>query len=111
MLRKPCSSLASGGSQRTGPDLSNVGQRQSSDVWQLLHLYNPRTVVPDSVMPAFPWLFEVKETAAKEDVMVPIPPSHAPEGGVVVAKQKALDLTAYLLSLEQLPIDGTAEAP
>ena len=53
------------GSERTGPDLSNVGARQASEVWQYMHLYNPRSVVPDSVMPAFPWLFEVKAAAAR----------------------------------------------
>ena len=48
------------GTQRTGPDLSDVARRQSSDVWHLLHLYNPRSVVPLSVMPGYAWYFEVK---------------------------------------------------
>ena len=41
------------GSERTGPDLTNVGNRQASKDWNLVHLYNPRIVVPQSVMPAF----------------------------------------------------------
>ncbi|ROS05264.1 cytochrome c oxidase cbb3-type subunit 2 [Sinobacterium caligoides] len=45
------------GSKRTGPDLARVGGRYS-DEWQRAHLYNPRDVVPESIMPAFPWLFE-----------------------------------------------------
>lgn len=45
------------GSKRTGPDLARVGQRYS-DEWHRAHLYNPRDVVPESNMPAFPWLFE-----------------------------------------------------
>jgi len=45
------------GSKRTGPDLARVGQRYS-DAWQRQHLYNPRSVVPESNMPAFPWLFD-----------------------------------------------------
>lgn len=45
------------GSKRTGPDLARVGGRYS-DAWQRAHLYNPRDVVPESNMPAFPWLFE-----------------------------------------------------
>ena len=45
------------GSKRTGPDLARVGQRYSDD-WHRAHLYNPRDVVPESNMPAFPWLFE-----------------------------------------------------
>jgi cytochrome c oxidase cbb3-type subunit 2 len=45
------------GSKRTGPDLARVGGRYS-DAWQRQHLSNPRSVVPESNMPAFPWLFE-----------------------------------------------------
>lgn len=45
------------GSKRTGPDLARVGQRYSDD-WHRAHLYNPRNVVPESVMPAYPWLVE-----------------------------------------------------
>ena len=43
------------GSKRTGPDLARVGGRYSDD-WQRVHLINPRDVVPESNMPAFPWL-------------------------------------------------------
>jgi len=45
------------GSKRTGPDLARVGKRYSDD-WHRAHLFNPRDVVPESNMPAFPWLFE-----------------------------------------------------
>lgn len=47
------------GSKRTGPDLARVGGRYS-DAWQRMHLYDPRSVVPESNMPAYPWLFENK---------------------------------------------------
>ena len=47
------------GSKRTGPDLHRVGGRYS-DKWHRVHLYNPRDVVPESVMPAYPWLAENK---------------------------------------------------
>ena len=43
------------GSKRTGPDLARVGGRYS-DAWHTAHLMNPRDVVPESNMPAFPWL-------------------------------------------------------
>lgn len=43
------------GSKRTGPDLHRVGGRYS-DEWHKLHLANPRDVVPESTMPAYPWL-------------------------------------------------------
>ena len=45
------------GSKRTGPDLARVGGRYSDD-WHRVHLMNPRLVVPESNMPAFPWLAE-----------------------------------------------------
>ena len=60
------------GSKRTGPDLHRVGGRYS-DEWHKAHLYNPRDVVPESNMPAFPWLFERtltgEDTAAKMRAM------------------------------------------
>ncbi len=43
------------GSKRTGPDLHRVGGRYT-DVWHRLHLLDPRSVVPASIMPAYPWL-------------------------------------------------------
>jgi cytochrome c oxidase cbb3-type subunit 2 len=43
------------GSKRTGPDLARVGARYS-DEWHRVHLINPRDVVPESVMPSYPWL-------------------------------------------------------
>ena len=47
------------GSKRTGPDLARVGGRYS-DEWHRVHLINPRDVVPESIMPGFPWLAENK---------------------------------------------------
>jgi cytochrome c oxidase cbb3-type subunit 2 len=43
------------GSKRTGPDLARVGAKYS-DEWHRIHLTNPRDVVPESNMPAYPWL-------------------------------------------------------
>lgn len=43
------------GSKRTGPDLARVGGRYS-DEWHRIHLINPRDVVPESIMPGYPWL-------------------------------------------------------
>jgi cytochrome c oxidase cbb3-type subunit 2 len=43
------------GSKRTGPDLHRVGGRYSDD-WHRAHLLNPRDVVPESIMPGYPWL-------------------------------------------------------
>ena len=47
------------GSKRTGPDLARVGMRYS-DEWHRIHLMNPRDVVPESNMPAYPWLVREK---------------------------------------------------
>jgi cytochrome c oxidase cbb3-type subunit 2 len=45
------------GSKRTGPDLARVGGKYSN-AWQTQHLNNPRDVVPESIMPSYPWLLE-----------------------------------------------------
>jgi cytochrome c oxidase cbb3-type subunit 2 len=45
------------GSKRTGPDLARVGKRYSDD-WHRVHLMDPRSVVPESNMPGYPWLAE-----------------------------------------------------
>lgn len=65
------------GTRRVGPDLSRETSIHSDD-WQLTHLYNPRSIVPDSVMPAFPWLFD---------------------GSPAKPKGEAQDLLAYIKSL------------
>ena len=54
------------GSKRTGPDLARVGGRYSDD-WHKMHLFNPRDVVPESNMPAYPWL----ETATVDAASLP----------------------------------------
>ena len=53
------------GSKRTGPDLHRVGGRYS-DEWHRLHLMNPRDLVPESNMPAYPWL--ARTAANAEDI-------------------------------------------
>jgi cytochrome c oxidase cbb3-type subunit II len=53
------------GSKRTGPDLHRVGGRYSDD-WHRLHLIDPRTVVPESNMPSYPWL--QRAAANAEDI-------------------------------------------
>ncbi|MEZ9575362.1 cbb3-type cytochrome c oxidase subunit II [Vibrio sp. 10N.261.55.F4] len=53
------------GSKRTGPDLTNLG-RKYSDQWHAIHLIDPRKVVPTSIMPSYPWLFE--QTLTGDDI-------------------------------------------
>ena len=95
------------GSKRTGPDLARVGQRYS-DEWHRAHLFNPRDVVPESNMPAFPWLFEQeltgKHTAAKlralRKVGVPYTDEDIDAAADAVAGTREVDaLIAYLQQL------------
>jgi cytochrome c oxidase cbb3-type subunit II len=90
------------GSERTGPDLTNIGSRQPLESWHLVHLFNPRIVVKGSVMPAHPWLFTVKDSAEKGDIPIAVPDSFMDgQMGKVVATREALQLVAYLQSLKQ----------
>jgi cytochrome c oxidase cbb3-type subunit 2 len=92
------------GTQRTGPDLSNVANRQSSEIWNAIHLFNPRSVVKSSVMQAYPWLFHIKENPGPSDGVVPIPENYAPQRGKVILSSKARALLAYILSRKQVPL-------
>ena len=93
------------GTERTGPDLTNVGNRQPSKDWNLMHLFNPRSVVSQSIMPSYEWLFEVKENPAKSEVTVSMPAQFLNgRAGKVVATKKALQLLAYIQSLKQAPL-------
>jgi cytochrome c oxidase cbb3-type subunit II len=97
------------GTERTGPDLTDIGNRQPSKDWNLMHLYQPRSVVPQSIMPSYKWLFEIKAVPSKTDVVVSMPEQFLNgEKGKVVATKKALQLVAYIQSLKQTPLpDGT----
>ena len=88
------------GTMRTGPDLFNIGARQSSAAWHLGHLYQPRAFVPGSIMPSYPFLFDTKAKADNNDVVVSLPPALQVTGQVVVATPAALDLVVYLLALD-----------
>lgn len=78
------------GSKRTGPDLARVGGRYSDD-WHVIHLMNPRDVVPESNMPAYPWLAEATV-----------------DGELVAEKMKRLRMLGDPYTDEQ--IAGAAEA-
>jgi cytochrome c oxidase cbb3-type subunit 2 len=52
------------GSKRTGPDLARVGGKYSDD-WHRIHLNNPRDLVPESIMPMYPWLEQTKVNPAE----------------------------------------------
>lgn len=95
------------GSKRTGPDLARVGERYS-DEWHRAHLNNPRDVVPESIMPAYPWLNENtltgKLTPKKLKVMrtlgVPYTDEDIAGASVAVKGRTEMDaLVSYLQSL------------
>jgi cytochrome c oxidase cbb3-type subunit 2 len=79
----------------------NIAVRQPSEEWHLAHLYNPRIVVPGSIMPPFPWLFEEKKSAGPDEKVLVLPESLAVPGKVVVAGRDANALVSYLLSLDR----------
>ena len=95
------------GSKRTGPDLARVGGRYS-DEWHRVHLINPRDVVPESNMPAFPWLArnlaDADGVAAKMTALtkvgVPYTAKEIAEAKAQVEGKSELDaLIAYLQGL------------
>lgn len=101
------------GTERTGPDLTNIGKRQPSEAWHLLHLYQPRAVVDKSIMPAYPWLFLEKDSLQPGDVEINVPDKfNKVPGKKIIASKEALQLVAYLKSLKQVPLpDGKKSSP
>jgi cytochrome c oxidase cbb3-type subunit 2 len=92
------------GSKRTGPDLQRVGGRYS-DEWHRIHLHNPRDLVPESNMPAYPWLaggaVDPEDLAPKmralRRVGVPYSDDDITKAGEAVKGKSDLDaLVAYL---------------
>ena len=98
------------GSKRTGPDLARVGGRYN-DQWHRAHLINPRDLVPESNMPAYPWLETAKVDAAglparmKALRVVGVPYSDEEIAGAVESATGATELDALIAYLQVL---GTA---
>ena len=89
------------GSLRIGPDLADVGTRQPDANWQSVHLYAPQSVVKDSAMPPFRYLFRVQKigSATSPDALI-FPKGFGPPAGYeAVPTPQAVALAAYLLSL------------
>ncbi|GAA5315596.1 MAG: cytochrome-c oxidase, cbb3-type subunit II [Candidatus Pelagadaptatus aseana] len=97
------------GSKRTGPDLARVGGRYS-DEWHKAHLYNPRNVVPESNMPAFPWLFDNiltgEDTGKKMAALraVGVPYTDEDIAGAKAAVNGTTEMDALVAYLQQLGI-------
>lgn len=102
------------GTERTGPDLTNIGKRQPSEDWHLVHLYQPRAVIEQSIMAPYPWLFELKDSTQikEEDKIVNVPKKYLNDQNLkVVATDDALALVAYLKSLKQVDLPDGTPAP
>lgn len=98
------------GSKRTGPDLARVGGRYSDD-WHRAHLADPRSVVPISNMPGFPWLFdnllEGEYTAAKMKTLrtLGVPYTDADIEGARDAVAGFTEAEALIAYLQNLGLD------
>jgi len=106
------------GSKRTGPDLHRVGGKYSDD-WHRIHLFNPRDLVPESNMPAYPWLAKASVNPAdmapkmKALRMVGVPYSDdeiAKAGDEVKGKTEMEAVIAYLQVLGTAPANAAAAA-
>lgn len=95
------------GSKRTGPDLARVGGRYS-DEWHSIHLNNPRDLVPESNMPAYPWLAKTPVDAPSMPAhmralrTVGVPYSDAQIAAAVEALQGKTELDATIAYLQML---------
>jgi len=90
------------GNSRLGPDLANVGTRAPDANTLLIHLYNPRATVRDSMMPAYQFLFE-KRKAGRQPApdALKMPPGFAPPAEYeIVPKAEAAQLVAYRQNLK-----------
>ncbi len=102
------------GSKRTGPDLHRVGGK-FSDIWHRLHLINPRDVVRNSIMPAYPWLAEQAanaDGAIKRKMRVLQKLGHPYSDEEIEAAPAALEgLTDIDALIAYLQILGTSRSP
>ena len=95
------------GSKRTGPDLARVGGRYSDD-WHRAHLIKPQDVVPESKMPAFPWLqdgvLDGKHTARKMEVLrtLGVPYTDEDIAGAQEAVKGVSEMDALIAYLQHL---------
>jgi cytochrome c oxidase cbb3-type subunit 2 len=105
------------GNLRLGPDLANIGVRQTNLVWHLLHLYNPQIVAQGSTMPPSRHLFETRRIqGAKSPLALDFPPSFAPKGfdattHEVIPKQEAVALIEYMIRSRAEPYLFEAPPP
>jgi cytochrome c oxidase cbb3-type subunit 2 len=91
------------GTMRTGPDLTNIGERQSDAAWHYRHLYDPQITSPGSIMPPHAFLFETRAigpSGRSTNALVLEGAFAPPSGHEVVPTRRAEQLVAYLRSLK-----------
>ena len=91
------------GTSRTGPDLSNIGERQASAEWHLSHLYNPQITSKGSIMPPYAFLFETRRFGpggASSNALKLVGEFAVEPGSEVVPTPAARQLVEYLRSLK-----------
>ena len=102
------------GSKRTGPDLARVGGRFSDD-WHRVHLINPRNVVPESIMPGYPWLTQATLSASEIEshmrglAKVGLPYTDADYASVAEAVKGKTEMDALVAYLQDLGKYGPKE--
>lgn len=105
------------GSTRLGPDLANIGsanwRNEALDdprrpakrdaKWHMLHLYAPATIITESNMPPYRYLFETRKISGQKsvDALELTGKDAPPDGFEIVPKQEARDLVAYLITLDR----------
>ncbi len=92
------------GTMRTGPDLRNIGARQTDTTWHYLHLYDPQLTSPGSNMPPFKFLFETRKIIGQPSpkaIQSKLPAKYQPPAGYeIVPNERGENLVSYLLSLK-----------
>lgn len=96
------------GSKRTGPDLHRVGGRYSDD-WHRAHMINPRDVVPESIMPGYPWLQEnelndalIQDKMRALNLVSPTPYTEAEIAAAPAALEGKTEMDALIAYLQSL---------
>lgn len=103
------------GSKRTGPDLHRIGGKYT-DAWHRVHLVDPRAVVPESIMPAYPWLAERAADDGSIDARLEVlrrlghPYSDEDIAGAAAALAERTELDAVVAYLQRLGTSGPGEA-
>ena len=93
------------GSKRTGPDLARLGNKYS-DVWHVRHLIDPRSVVPASIMPSYPWLTQSLDTSMLRDSLATLAKLNVPYNAAMISAAEA-DASPLLFAISMAILPGS----